>query len=124
MFASVQTLANAAGLRGPAPQKEVALMKRIVLLVAMLAMMAFLAAPALAQGPPENRPPENPGVETGTDVANSFCAFSGLNDFEEGVFPFLTKTQNYGQLVQQGLKGEFPSPGDACNPTKPPPPEE
>ena len=100
-------------------------MKRIVLLVAMLAMMAFLAAPALAQGPPENRPPMDPGVETGADVANSACAFSGLNDFEEGVFPFLTKTQNYGQLVQQGLKGVegIPSPGEACNPTKPPPVE-
>jgi hypothetical protein len=99
------------------------LIKRIVLLGAMLAMLAFLAAPALAQGPPEIRPPNDPGVETGADVANSFCAFSGLNDFEEGVFPFLTKTQNYGQLVQQGFKGEFPSPGDACNPTKPPPEE-
>jgi hypothetical protein len=102
------------------------LIKRIVLLGAMLAMLAFLAAPALAQGPPEIRPPNDPGVETGADVANSFCAFSGLNDFEEGVFPFLTQTQNYGQLVQQGFtpqEEEFPSPGDACNPTKPPPEE-
>ena len=98
------------------------MIKRIVLLGAVLAMMAFLAAPALA-APPEDRPPVDPGVETGADRAQSFCAFSGLNDFEEGVFPFLTKTQNYGQLVQQGLKGEFPSPGDACNPTKPPPEE-
>ena len=96
------------------------MIKRIVLLGAMLAMMAFLAAPALAV------PPEDPGVDTGADVANSACAFSGLNDFEEGVFPFLTKTQNYGQLVQQGFKPQeevFPSPGDACNPTKPPPEE-
>jgi len=87
-------------------------MKRIVLLVAMLAMMAFLAAPALAQGPPET-----PGVETGTDHAHSICSFSGLNDFEEHVFPFDTKVQFYGQLVQQGFKAEFPSPGEACNPT-------
>ena len=99
------------------------MIKRIVLLGAMLAMLAFMAAPALAQGPPEIRPPNDPGEETGADVANSACAFSGLNDFEEGVFPFLTQTQNYGQLVQQGFKGEFPSPGDACNPTKPPPEE-
>ena len=94
------------------------MIKRIVLLGAMLAMMAFLAAPALAV------PPEDPGVETGADVANSACAFSGLNDFDpEEEPPFDTKTQNYGQLVQQGFKGEFPSPGEACNPTNPPPEE-
>jgi len=107
------------GLPSPTPKKEVALIKRIVLLVAMLAMLAFLAAPALAQGPPEN-----PGVETGAEQANSACAFSGLNDFDpEEEPPFDTKTQNYGQLVQQGFKGEFPSPGEACNPTNPPPEE-
>ena len=100
------------------------MIKRIGLLGAMLAMMAFLAAPALAQGLPEVRPPDNPGVETGADVANSACAFSGLNDFDPVEEPpFDTKTQNYGQLVQQGFKGVFPSPGDACNPTKPPPEE-
>ena len=94
------------------------MIKRIVLLGAMLAMLAFLAAPALAV------PPEDPGVETGADQANSFCAFSGLNDFDpEEEPPFDTKTQNYGQLVQQGFKGVFPSPGNACNPTKPPPEE-
>ena len=99
------------------------MIKRIVLLGAMLAMMAFLAAPALA-APPEDRPPVDPGVETGADRAQSFCAFSGLNDFDpEEEPPFDTKTQNYGQLVQQGFKGVFPSPGDACNPTKPPPEE-
>jgi len=87
-------------------------MKRIVLLVAMLAMMAVLAAPALAQGPPEN-----PGVETGTDHARSICAFSGLNDEPEAEPPDGGRTQTYGQLVRQGLKQFLPSPGVACNPT-------
>jgi len=91
-------------------------MKRIVLLVAMLAMMAFLAAPALAQDPQGQ-------VEQGTEQANSICSFSGLNDFEEQMFPFNTQVQSYGQLVKQGFKGVFPSPGEACNPTNPPPEE-
>ncbi len=84
-------------------------MKRLVLLVAMLAMMAVLAAPALAQGPPEN-----PGVETGPDNANSICSFSGLNDEpddpEEG-----GRVQSYGQIVSQGGKAFVPSPGTLCN---------
>jgi len=90
------------------------MIKRIVLLAAMLAMMALLAAPALAQGPPEN-----PGVESGTDHARSICSFSGLNDFDpEEEPPYDTKVQSYGQLVQQGYKDtEFaPSPGLLCNP--------
>ena len=90
-------------------------MKRIILLGAMLAMMAFLAAPALAQGPPENH-----GVEQGTDHARSICSFSGLNDFdpEDNEFPYDTKVQSYGQLVKQGYKGtEYaPPPGVLCNP--------
>ena len=82
----------------------------------VVSVLAFLAAPALAI-PPEDRPPDNPGVETGADRAASACAFSGLNDFDpDEEPPFDTKTQNYGQLVQQGFKGVFPSPGEACNP--------
>ena len=95
-------------------------MKRYVVMLAVMALlMVALAVPAFAKGPPEE-----PGVETGADQANSACAFSGLNDFDpDEKPPFDTKTQNYGQLVQQGYKGVFPSPGDACNPTKPPPEE-
>jgi hypothetical protein len=92
-------------------------MKRIILFVAMLAMMAFVAAPALAI------PPEGAGVEKGPEHARSICSFSGLNDFEEQMFPFNTQVQSYGQLVKQGFKAEFPSPGEACNPTNPPPEE-
>ena len=89
------------------------MMKRIVLLAAMLAMMALLAAPALAQGPPEN-----PGVESGTDHARSICSFSGLNDFDpEEESPYDTQVQSYGQLVEQGYKDTVfaPSPGLLCN---------
>ena len=95
-------------------------MKRYVVMLAVMALlMVALAVPAFAQGPPED-----PGVETGADQANSACAFSGLNDFDpEKGPPFDTKTQNYGQLVKQGFKGVFPSPGEACNPTNPPPEE-
>lgn len=94
-------------------------MKRIVSLLAMLAMMALMAAPALAQGQ----------VEQGTDHANSICAFSGLNDTPDAAPPEGGRVQSYGQLVRQGLKAEFPSPGVACNahlfpyPPGPPPPE-
>ena len=92
-------------------------MKRTVLLVAMLAMMAFVAAPALAQGPPET-----PGVETGTDHANSICSFSGLNDEPEAEFPEGGRVQSYGQLVSQGALDptdkspeNFERPGVLCN---------
>ena len=67
------------------------MMKRIVLLAAMLAMMALLAAPALAQDPLEG-----PGVETGTDHANSICSFSGLNDHDP-LEPPGGRTQSYGR---------------------------
>jgi hypothetical protein len=51
MLASVQPLANAAGLTSLALQKEVALMKRIVLMVTVamvMALMMALAGPASA----------------------------------------------------------------------------
>jgi hypothetical protein len=91
------------------------MIKRIVLLAAMLAMMAFLAAPALAQDPLEG-----PGVETGTDHANSICSFSGLNDHDP-LEPPGGRTQSYGQEVISGhidpsvVKSGEPSPGLLCN---------
>ncbi len=59
------------------------------------------------------------GKQTGAvGRAASECSFSGLD--EAGTFDevFFGRTQTYGQLVRQGLKSEFPSPGVACNPTK------
>jgi len=98
-------------------------MKRIVSSLAMLAMMAFVAAPALAQGPPET-----PGVETGTDHANSICSFSGLNDEPEAEFPEGGRVQSYGQLVSQGAldptdKETVERPGVLCNAHRFPYPE-
>ena len=61
--------------------------------------------------------------EQGVEQSRSVCAFSGLNDDPEAEFPEDGRVQSYGQLVSKGLKAEFPSPGDACNPTKPPPEE-
>jgi hypothetical protein len=63
-------------------------------------------------------------VEQGVDHSASVCAFSGLNDTPNDPAPEGGRVQSYGQLVRQGLKAEFPSPGLACNPTTPPPPEE
>ena len=95
-------------------------MKRIVLLLSMLAMMALLAAPALAQGKPQDVPRGQ--VERGPAHANSICSFSGLNDEpdhpEEG-----GQVQSYGQIVGTLAKlgvhvnaGPGPAaPGIECN---------
>ena len=95
-------------------------MKRIILLVTvalvMAAMMVASGMPAFAQDPQGK-------VEQGTEQANSICSFSGLNDEPEADFPEGGQVQSYGQLVKQGQKDEFPSPGEACNPTNPPPEE-
>lgn len=91
-------------------------MKRIVSLVAMLAMLAIVAAPALAQDPPET-----PGVETGTEHANSICSFSGLNDVPDDPVEG-GRVQSYGQGVRQGAfdptdksPENFERPGVLCN---------
>jgi len=92
------------GAEGPALGKEVALMKRLVMLVAILAMTVVLAVPALAQGQ----------VERGPEHANSICSYSGLNDDptdpeDPG------RVQSYGQIVKAGGKAFAPSPGLLCN---------
>ena len=90
-------------------------MKRYVVMLAVMALlMVALAVPAFAVAPHKEVPGK---AEQGVDQARSICAFSGLNDVpldpREGGL-----VQSYGQLVAVGLKAEFPSPGDACNPTK------
>ena len=50
--------------------------------------------------------------------ARSECAFSGHNDDPNEAAPFGGVSQSYGRLVAQGFKDAFPSPGDACNPSK------
>ncbi len=108
-------------------------MKRIVLLLALLAMTALLAAPALAQGKPQDVPRGQ--VEMGPQHANSICSFSGLNHVHPGEPP-TGRTQSYGQLVRHGYvdptdKTTIERPGVLCNghlfpfPERlpPPPPE-
>ncbi|WP_153504619.1 hypothetical protein [Cumulibacter manganitolerans] len=71
----------------------------------------------------------NYGSTQGPAHAKSECVYSGLDapDSIENNPPgfnddWLTihGTQSYGQFVSQGYKSIVPSPGDACNPTKPP----
>lgn len=67
-------------------------------------------------------PPGTDGYGTGEltpiagYVANSICAFSGLQMFHPGkpgtVWP---PVQSYGMFVRDGAKANVPSPGDACN---------
>jgi hypothetical protein len=66
-----------------------------------------------------------PGVSANAAFADeahgkglSACHFSGLNDDPSEAFPFGGRVQSYGQLVRQGVKASFPSPGVACNPTR------
>lgn len=66
------------------------------------ALVAAGAAPANAEGRPEQGPQH----------ANSICSFSGLNDGTDG------RTQSYGQLVKGGLPAHLVrngGPGTSCN---------
>jgi hypothetical protein len=72
---------------------------------------------------------KGPVAEDGTRVSNgnSWCSYSGQNDHPEGTLEEGPpgRTQSYGQDVKLGLfdpsslKGDFPSPGTACNPHDP-----
>ena len=68
---------------------------------------------------------KGPLAEAGTRVSNgnSWCSYSGQNDYPDGSQSGPGgRTQNYGQDVKAGFvdpsasKGDFPSPGTACNP--------
>ncbi len=89
------------------------------------AALCAVAVGAVGAGPAFAGEIKGPGSATGVLVgertagpehANSICVFSGLNQFSPG-FPgeLPIRTQSYGQLVRAGLKGQFPSPGVACN---------
>jgi len=67
-------------------------------------------------------PPGDDGFATGEwnpiaeYVANSICAFSGLNAYHPGKEgAFAGHVQSYGAIVSQGGKDFAPSPGEACN---------
>ena len=60
--------------------------------------------------------PNGDGIVPARDQAASECAFSGLEDGEEGGTAGPGNTQNWGQIVRQaGPLGGVP--GDACNPS-------
>jgi hypothetical protein len=50
-------------------------------------------------------------------VANSICAFSGLNALHDDKDPAGASppVQSYGMAVKAGMKAYAPSPGVACN---------
>jgi len=96
------------------------LQKRLSVMLLGALMLALTAAPALAQGKPEDVPRGQ--FEQARDHANSICSFSGLNDVpddpEEG-----GQVQSYGQIVGSLAKldihinaGPGPAaPGLECN---------
>jgi hypothetical protein len=96
------------------------LQKRLSVLLVGALMLALTAAPALAQGKPEDVPRGQ--VEQGPDNANSICSFSGLNDHDPEEPPG-GQVQSYGQIVGALAKigvhinaGPGPAaPGIECN---------
>ena len=59
-------------------------------------------------------------AETRVSNGNSWCSYSGQNDYPDGSSNGPGgRTQSYGQDVKLGLKGVVPSPGTACNPQDP-----
>lgn len=101
------------------------MMRRTTYLAAPLAAAALM----LLSAPPGNAAGQ---TEMGPDHANSICSFSGLNDTPDAEFPEGGRTQNYGQLVRQGVipasQVRNLGPGTSCNahiypyPPGPPPP--
>ena len=96
-----------------------------------IAAACFAAAgiAVLAAGPASAGEVNGNGQDTqGPAHSNSICAFSGLNDEITPDEP--TRTQSYGTFLHlfqstSGLSMKqfkelsgFPSPGDACKPTK------
>ncbi len=90
--------------------------KKLAVAVCVTAISALSASSALAGE--ITGPPGGGGKPTAIrDHAHSLCAFSGLNDFNQGQTD--TITQNWGQDVRLGIAGqEGPPPGIGCNPTR------
>jgi hypothetical protein len=87
-------------------------------------LLMFATAGAASAG--EVKGPPRDGFATGELnpvagwIANSECAFSGLNAYHPGKDAVFPAVQSYGALVKMGLKDVLPSPGDACNGHKSP----
>jgi hypothetical protein len=101
-------------------ERRLKLRNRLLVLLMGALMMALSAAPALAQGKPEDVPRGQ--VEQGPAHANSICSFSGLNDHDPEEPPG-GQVQSYGQIVgalaKEGIHvnaGPGPAaPGTECN---------
>jgi hypothetical protein len=95
---------------------------RIAVAVAV-PLLAVVAPGAAFAG--EVKGPPGDGFATGdfnviaTYVANSICAFSGLNAYHDGKEPVFPVVQSYGmgirQMAQAGMPLPHGIPGDACN---------
>lgn len=81
-----------------------------------LILASACVAAAVAVGTPAASAAPQGQVEQGPQHARSICSYSGLNDTPDAEAPEGGQVQSYGQLVRQGLKAEFPSPGELCNP--------
>lgn len=94
--------------------------------VALCAPLLTIAGAGTAFAGEVTGPPRD-GFATGKwtpiagHVANSICAFSGLNAYHPATDEFPAKepafptVQSYGMAVRVGAKAFVPSPGDACN---------
>ena len=90
-----------------------------------LSVPIFVVATAGAASAGEVKGPPRDGFATGDwnpvagYVANSICAFSGLNAYHEGKDPVSPTVQSYGmgirQMAQAGMPLPHGIPGDACN---------
>ena len=102
--------------------------RKISAVALMAPLLVFAGAGAASAG--EIKGPPSGGFATGGytpisftegGVANSICAFSGLNAYHpaENGFPekepAFPTVQSYGAIVSQGGKAFVPGPGDACN---------
>lgn len=95
---------------------------RTFVAAAVCAPLLTIAGAGAATAGEVTGPPRN-GFATGDFnpiadyVANSICAFSGLNAYHPGKPAVFPTVQSYGMGVRAGLKGspDLPSPGVACN---------
>jgi hypothetical protein len=91
-------------------------MRKKLAVAASAAMLAALCATSSAFAGEVKGPPGSGGGSTPirSGVAASLCAFSGLNDYQQGQTLF--HTQNWGQDTRLGII-EGPPPSIGCNPT-------
>jgi hypothetical protein len=91
---------------------------RLVIAAGAALMMTLTATSSVFAGEIAG-PPGGGGKPTpiASGVSASLCAFSGLNDYNQGQTAF--QTQNYGQDIRLGIY-QGPSPSIGCNPTRTP----